>query len=71
MRKITISSNLHNKQTMEWAGDGTLDDLGNIECTANIPDDVYDEMELYIKQGAEQGVIENEDERYEWTIIDN
>lgn len=70
MRKLIIGSNLRDKRTMEWVGESTVDNHGNIERTADIPADVYDEMALYIKLGVEDGVIENEGERYEWTIID-
>jgi len=41
----------------EWAGSGTVDQYGAIHCTADLSDQVYDEIEEQIVAGRVEGSV--------------
>lgn len=61
----------------EWAGTGTVDQFGAIECSANLDGDAYEQIEEQIQDGQTKGSVtvpsEEEDARsvtYYWSIED-
>ena len=57
----------------EWAGTGTVDSHGSIECAANLDGDAYDQIEEQIADGEVEGSVSvtAEDGReitYHWEI---
>jgi len=75
MKKVTISGNYREKFTDEWAGDGIMRD-GYIECSADMPSEVYDIVECSIQKGLTNGSITVEEPgvdwpvTYHWSILD-
>lgn len=53
---------------LEWSGTGTLDEYGNIECSADIPDAVYSSIDSDIAAGKTEGEIEADGEEYSWIV---
>lgn len=72
-RGITISGNWADDHTEAWAGDGTVDEYGNIECSADIADSVYSAIEDQIREGRTSGSqVADESGRvvtYNWELI--
>ena len=57
-RRITICGNWEaNGPDSLWAGSGTVDKYGNIECGADCGDDAYDLMEEQIGDGQTSGDV--------------
>lgn len=57
----------------EWAGSGTVDKFGAIECSADLGDDAYDAIESQIADDETEGSVEVESEdgrtiTYHWSI---
>lgn len=75
-RRITISGNWRkNGPENEWAGSGTVDQYGAVECSANLDGDAYDLIEEQIANGDTEGsvTVEAEDGReitYHWEIAE-
>ena len=74
-RKITISGNWRkNDPTNEWAGSGTVNQLGAIECAAALGEDTYDAIESQIANGDTKGRVtvhsdeQDRDVTYSWSI---
>lgn len=73
-RKITISGNWRKGgPANEWAGSGTVDEGGHIECAAELDGDAYDQIEAEIAGGGVEGsvTVEAADGReitYQWQI---
>ena len=57
MKTITISGNWRDKWTSEWAGTGTVDKYGAVECSADCGDDVYSEIEDQLADGQAEGAV--------------
>jgi len=69
--KVYISGNFRYPHTCEWAGTATIDSYGNIECAADIPDEVYSEIEFDIGEGKDRGRVELSDGLYYlWSVED-
>ena len=58
MRKITISGNWRKGgPEREWAGSGTVDKHGAIECSANLGGHAYEQIEDQIAEGLTEGSV--------------
>jgi hypothetical protein len=76
-RKITFSGNWRpGGPDREWAGTGTVDGHGTIECSADLGDEVYEAIEDQIAGGDTEGIVTIHDEEqdrditYFWAIVD-
>ena len=75
-RTISISGNWREGgPDNEWAGSGTVDQHGAIECAACLDGDAYDLIEEQIEDGDDSGsvTVTAEDGRevtYSWEIAD-
>jgi hypothetical protein len=67
-RRISISGNFRDRRTNEWAGDGTVDRHGYIECSAVLGEEVYDEIEAQIAAGKTGGIVTATDDGRGWDI---
>lgn len=73
-REITIVGNWRKGgPDREWAGTGTVDQHGAVECGANLDGDAYDLIEEQIADGDTEGsvIVQAEDGRqvtYHWTM---
>ena len=73
-REITIAGNWRRGgPDREWAGTGTVDQHGAVECGANLDGDAYDLIEEQIADGDTEGsvIVQAEDGRqvtYHWTM---
>lgn len=73
-RKIDISGNWRpGGPDREWAGTGTVDQDGSIECSANLEGNAYEQIEEQIEDGETSGsvTVTAEDGRevtYHWGI---
>ena len=57
-REISISGNWRKGgPAREWAGSGTVDRHGAIECSANLDGDAYDQIEEQIADGDTDGSV--------------
>ena len=66
-KKVEIRTRMSDGR-LEWAGTGTIDEYGNIECAAVIPADVYDSIESAISSGETEGKIGADGEEYSWEL---
>jgi hypothetical protein len=74
-RRITISGNWEpNGPERLYAGSGTVDQYGAIECSADIDLDVYEQIEAQIADGDDEGSVtvhsdeQDRDITYHWSI---
>lgn len=74
-RKISISGNWRqNGPENEWAGSGTVDQRGAIECAAELGEEAYDAIEEQIADGETSGSVtvhsdeQDRDITYSWQI---
>lgn len=66
---ITIVGNFRDEETMEWAGDGTVDlETDTIECAADISHAAYSAMEAKIAAGEMTGEVEDDGVTYRYTV---
>jgi hypothetical protein len=76
-RTISISGNWRKDgPDREWAGTGTVDQHGAIECAACLTDGAYEEIEEQISNGDTEGSVtvhdadQDRDITYYWSIQD-
>jgi hypothetical protein len=75
-RRISIGGNWRKDgPDHEWAGDGTVDQFGAVECSADLGDEAYERIEEQIEDGQTEGRVNvtTEDGRsitYHWSIED-
>ena len=75
-RTIKIYGNFLDRLTSEWAGTGTVDEHGGVECAANCGDAVYEAIEDAIDDGETSGEVvvpaadagTDWDVTYEWSV---
>ena len=73
-RNITISGNWEiNGPDNLWAGRGTVDQCGNIECSANLYGDAYEQIEEQVSDGDSEGTViasadDGREVTYNWRI---
>jgi hypothetical protein len=68
-RTVTINGNWRCEETTEWAGTATLQRYGDLECTAEIPEEVYSAIEDAIAGGDTEGCVSDDSgERSAWRV---
>lgn len=71
---ISISGNFRDELTTEWAGSGKCDpETGEIECSANLDGDAYDQISDQLSDGDTDGQVSVPGDRgydvtYHWSI---
>jgi hypothetical protein len=66
---VDLQGNFRSRNTLEWAGRGTVDQRGDVECSADYSAEVYDAIADAIRDGETSGRVDVDDEgQYvEWT----
>lgn len=74
-KSITICGNWRDGgPDQEWAGSGTVDHHGAIECAAELGEEAYDAIESQIADGDEEGSVtvhsdeQGRDITYRWSM---
>lgn len=74
-KKISICGNWReNGPDREWAGSGTVDHHGSIECSAELGDEAYEAIEEQIADGDDEGEVtvrndeQDRDITYYWSM---
>ena len=69
MAKLRISGNWRNPNKMEFGGILKVDKEGHIERSLEIPEDVYEKIEVAIGTGNLEGrILQEGDVRYDWFL---
>lgn len=53
---------------LEWCGTATLDSGRRLECSADLPEGVYDQIQAGIDLGADGGDVPAGAELYSWEV---
>jgi hypothetical protein len=67
---IHLYGNFRDLHTVEWAGTGTVDADGTIDCTADLDPEIYEHIEDAIRRGETSGTVTRDDLTYEWSLED-